>query len=67
MLKPAQKAKVEVLGPEHFRVLCAWCSAEIRPARVRVHGHAPPPESHGICVPCALQLGMPAELYQNVA
>ena len=59
MKAPVKPTNV-VLNPDHFRVLCAWCQSEIRPARIHLHG-TPPPESHGICTPCAVKLGMPAE------
>lgn len=64
MLKPAPLPTHDGLCPDHFRVLCAWCSTEIRAARIRLP-HMPPPESHGICVPCAVRLGMPLELYER--
>lgn len=50
-------------APEDFRLLCAWCKTELRPGR---KGLEAPPESHGICVPCAVRLGMPAEHYAQL-
>ncbi len=64
MLKPAPPPTYDGLGPDHFRVLCAWCSTELRAPRIRLP-HLPVPESHGICVACAVRLGMPPELYNR--
>lgn len=61
MLKCAEPTETRVLKLEDFRVLCAWCGTEIRKPLSRAV--TPPPESHGICVPCAVRLGMPAERY----
>jgi hypothetical protein len=44
---------------EQFRIICAWCQAEMRAPQA--HNTEKAPESHGICKSCALQLGMPAE------
>ncbi len=49
--------------PDHFRVLCAWCNFELRAPLLPASQGAP--ESHGICVPCALKLGMPVEALQH--
>ena len=65
MLKKLSHQKVRSYGPDDFRVLCAWCQKEIRAPRSGAP--VPAPESHGICVACAVALGMPAEHYQNVA
>ena len=50
-----------------FRVLCAWCGCEIRaPKNPSLQ---PAPESHGVCVSCAVKLGMPEDYFtqRNVA
>jgi hypothetical protein len=65
MLKKLSANKIRSYKPDDFRVLCAWCQHEIRAPRAGAP--VPAPESHGICVACALSLGMPPEVYQNVA
>jgi len=50
---------------DYFRVLCAWCNYEIKAPKAFCD--TPPPESHGICVACAVNLGMPADYFANVA
>lgn len=54
-------------APEDFRILCAWCREEMRPNSPSSAVSGPVPESHGICVPCALRLGLPPERLQQVA
>lgn len=48
-------------APEDFRLLCAWCREEMRPNQNSPGCGEPVPESHGICIPCAVKLGMPLE------
>jgi hypothetical protein len=45
---------------EDFRIICAWCSMEIRAPRRQLQEKAP--ESHGVCRSCAIGLGAPPEL-----
>ena len=45
---------------EDFRVICAWCTAEIRAPQRQLLEKAP--ESHGVCRSCAIGLGAPPEL-----
>ena len=47
------------LLPENFRVICAWCKAQIRAPKMGVHEA---PESHGVCRQCAIQMGLPPHL-----
>jgi hypothetical protein len=61
MLKTAP-GPAKGLAPEDFRILCAWCREEMRSSSsTSSAASGPAPESHGICIPCALRLGMPPE------
>ncbi len=45
---------------DDFRILCAWCQSEIRaPRRLSLEA---PPESHGVCRCCAINMGLPPHL-----
>ena len=69
MLKISTTPKTETWTLEHFRVLCAWCNVELRAPLKVASPCQPAPESHGICVQCALKMGMPADYFEqrNVA
>lgn len=45
---------------DQFRIICAWCTSEIRAPRTFTH--EAPPESHGVCRACAINMGLPAHL-----
>lgn len=55
--------KTETITADHIRLLCAWCHIEMRAPRIRTA--QPAPESHGICVQCAVKLGMPADYFDQ--
>ncbi len=59
MLKTAPGPKG--FAPEDFRILCAWCREEMRSNSATPPSSGEVPESHGICIPCALRLGLPPE------
>ena len=63
MLKVSTATKPEAWSLEHFRVLCAWCNVELRAPLKRTR--KPAPESHGICVQCAVKMGMPADYFEH--
>lgn len=54
-----EAAEVPTLTVEDFRLVCAWCDTEMRAPRRRSEN---PPESHGLCVDCAVRMGAPAHL-----
>jgi hypothetical protein len=54
---------MQSFAKEDFRIICAWCNSEIRaPREASLEGDAP--ESHGVCRPCAINMGMPPELFE---
>jgi len=51
---------MQSFAKEDFRIICAWCTIEIRAPRRQLLEKAP--ESHGVCRSCAIGLGALPEL-----